>query len=233
MLVPSWPFLFRKHLLLKAVRDVVAFVGCAAQVSFSHHQDSALWVNPHLEHQLDGMEQISFALSYALRWRKHSETRWVDFGASCRMLATTLTVGVEALVRMASADPHVSQYDLHGFERCGEDVRRFVVVAAVATGMPECLLTFVLRDDRVLRQFNTMQGIIREGVRRARDLPMYVWERLSYIAPHCSPNYIRTTSIHAVVTSASFIHRKGVLPYTKPPFPCGPLPSPTAHRMFT
>ena len=63
-----------------------------------------LWVSSELDGSPEGAQLVENVVTYFLRWRNFSDSRWAGVGPSARHLMCSLTVGVEPLIKLVDAE---------------------------------------------------------------------------------------------------------------------------------
>ena len=160
------------------------------------------------------LEKISALVHYGLQWQKFSQTRWCACGPSSRRFLLGLSVGMEGLYALCEADPNVSMYHLTGFTFADFQVRKFLVVSAVASYPSEAVLLEILKDDRVLRRATELQALMEEQVRYIEALPDYVWKRLFRLLGTCGNDAdythydLRHDALESAHTSIAYVFSK-------------------------
>ena len=85
--------------------------------------DNELWVNPFVEDVHDAMDDVSELIPFAIRWRKFTNSRWLSVGLAVRALVLSSSMGLEALMSMARADPEATDFCLRGFGRLQSHIK--------------------------------------------------------------------------------------------------------------
>ena len=112
------------------------------------------------------------------RFKKYSTSRWLTVGCCCRTLIASLALGLHRLHELCIIDPKVGNYYLNGFSTLTPSMRRFCVVAALASRSTEALGLAVLDDDRAVRQILSYESILEEEMHWLTMLPEPVWHLL-------------------------------------------------------
>ena len=112
-------------------------------------KDGRLHINKEVENDPGLGEKLRSMYMYVLKWKTFSGSRWGGVGFPCRGLLRSIVVGLEQLIHETRQLPHVSDYHLHGFERCTSKIKRFALVAGVSCYVGEAFMGDVLEDDRV------------------------------------------------------------------------------------
>ena len=108
-----------------------------------------LHVSPHLAHVLDWLDRVASVVTYCVRFREFSETRWAAVGARFRLICLALLVGLERLIEMVHRDADSNTHYIGGFSKLAlPGVRRYIGTAAWCATPIECVALELLQDDR-------------------------------------------------------------------------------------
>jgi hypothetical protein len=124
-----------------------------------------LHVNANLQRRTNMMEKVSAVVLYMFRWRKFVDTRFCAIGPSMRAVLCSLCVGLQQLVQMTRADAHSTDYHLHGFARLCLSLKVYMVIASVASWVPDGLLFEVLEDERLVLRAAELQSVLLDELR--------------------------------------------------------------------
>eukprot|EP00974_Lingulodinium_polyedra_P055619 5350049-Lingulodinium_polyedra.AAC.1 len=120
-------------------------------------------------------------------------------GPSCRAVLASCAAGLPGLVAQTRADPHASDYHLHGFARLSAEHLEFMVMAALVAYVPDALIVELMEDDRLVRRAEELQQAVRDEVSWLLAVPGSVWCMLaSLVGSSASGPALR----HRVVTAA-------------------------------
>jgi hypothetical protein len=170
---------------------------------------SHLTVSASLRDDPDSLEKVSAVILYFCRWRAFTETRWATIGPACRALVCCFCVGLEKLVSITRADATVTDYNLHGFSRLSSSLKKFAVIAALASVVPDSLLTELLADDRVAKRSDDLLETVMEEMRWVESIGDGVWARLGLVVGnHSSPSELRHCVVHAASVAFAFVHKR-------------------------
>ena len=170
---------------------------------------SHLTVCATLKDDPDCLEKVSAVFLYFCRWRAFTETRWATIGPACRALVCCLCVGLEKLVSITRADTTVTDYNLHGFSRLSPSLKKFAVIAALASVVPDALLVELLADDRVVKRSETLRETVMEEMHWIESIGDSVWARLGFVVgAHSSPSELRHCVVHSASVAFAFVHKR-------------------------
>ena len=124
--------------------------------------DGWLYINDTDDPNESPVDLISHLFFHLMRWRRFTQSRWATTGPSCRALTASLLLGLDELVRLTRADPHVSEYHIAGFDRLSLRVLEFTITAAVASYPMENFILSLLDDDRLLRALPNLEAELEE-----------------------------------------------------------------------
>ena len=150
-------------------------------------------------------ERVTGCLIYFFKWRKFNESRWLTIGAACRAMVGSLSVGLHALVDLVQKDQSCSDFYLHGFGRLNERLKKFCVVASVASTTPDSVLMELLEDERVSARLSTLTEAVQTEVGWVCNLSDGVYARFASAIGQGSPQLLRTQCFEAANTTAGFI----------------------------
>ena len=68
---------------------------------------------------------ISVCLHHLWRFREFSTGRFLSVGHSMRKIVGAVLTGIDACIAYARAQPHTSDYYIHGYDNLGENERRY------------------------------------------------------------------------------------------------------------
>eukprot|EP00969_Alexandrium_andersonii_P020568 899122-Alexandrium_andersonii.AAC.1 len=141
---------------------------------------------------------LSRAVLYLFKFRKFVDSRWCTVGPACRTLCCALAVGLDGLVGLIRGSGNASDYYIHGYERLAPEVRKYTVVAAIASFVPDSFLIELLEDDRVARRVGVLQATMTEEQQWIDALPALVWCRMPALSvSEWGPAAMRSSTVHA------------------------------------
>ena len=117
--------------------------------------------------------------------------------------------GVPDLVEFALSQKGVSPYHLGSFRRMCQNPKALELIstAALASYLPDAVLTKLLKDDRLCRQLPDLKATVVERLEFVETLPPLQWE---LFAQTCGRRgqWLRGTVLEATRTAAAFLHTK-------------------------
>ena len=135
-------------------------------------QGDRLHVGPAHQDDPEILSWLYDACMTVFRFKKYSTSRWLTVGCCCRTLIASLALGLHRLHELCIMDPKVGNYYyLNGFATLTPSMRRFCVVAALASRSTEALGLAVLDDDRAVRQILSYESILEEEMHWLKMLP--------------------------------------------------------------
>lgn len=154
------------------------------------------------------VQRVVSLLTYAFRFRRFSDSRWLTIGATSRSVCLGVAVGLDGLVADVRADVKASDYHMHQYERLSPELRRFAMVATVASLVPDALLQELLQDDRLCRRCLELQEVVTSEMEYIASLGQTTWERLYGLMPSTkSAIALRSDVLLASATAASYMNR--------------------------
>ena len=151
------------------------------------------------------LEEVSWCLVASCRFRSFSDSRWVSMGESRRSLLCCLLLGLDGWVRTTREDPCNSDYYIHGFDQCTDEVRRLVCTAAFASRVCDVVLYELLQDDRLAQRHQEVRRCMHEELSWLEDLPATLWDRCSKLLVHTTSRVLRTDAVNAATVSMAFM----------------------------
>jgi hypothetical protein len=168
-------------------------------------QDGQLQVRSDLRSDPDPMARVTEVMLFMMHWRKFAMTRFLGLGFSSRSLLRSLVLGIDGLMAHTRSDKNVSEYHAHGWDRCGQSERRFVVIAALSSYPAESFLGQVLYDDRIARDATAVRALIHDELKYLSELPRAFWEDLSGVLRQGSWSRFRHNVVSAAHTSVAYL----------------------------
>ena len=178
------------------------------QVSRESEQDPALG------------EKLRAMHMYALKWKTFSATRWGGVGFPCRGILRSIVVGLERLIHETRQVEGVSDYHLHGFERCTSKIKRFALVAGISSYVGEAFVMDVLEDDRVALHAQKYKANLQDEVQYVEHVSEFAWKRLqdSVMCGECQWHELRDESLLSAHTQIAFVQMRVFDVAESPPF---------------
>jgi len=150
------------------------------------------------------MEKVIAAWLHAMRWALFWEIRWLPVGLSARGMLRTLHMGVGRRMEVTRASGVVSEYYAHGFDRCTQEVKRYLSACALASCAMGAVQAEVLHNDRVARNIECVLEELRSELVWLGGISFGCWARLA--SPLCmSSAQLRTSVLAAAHTSAAYL----------------------------
>jgi hypothetical protein len=156
----------------------------------------------------DLVEKLAGCLIGAFRFRKFTDSRWVSMGDSCRSLAVSCYLGLQALVGSIRATKEASDYHLHGFAFLDDEALRWCIVCAISSSLADRVLMSLLHDDRLAKRVGEVKAHMRSELSRIASITRSTWARLAGILNDSSPTRLRTeVMLSACIAAAVFTKR--------------------------
>ena len=114
-----------------------------------------LYVSSALQDDPTCMTRVSALLTYFIRWKEFSATRWAGVGPSHRHLLASLAIGIDYMVPLIYETENTSTYYLTKFKELTSAGRFYVAVGSMMSYPVEWFSAQMLEDDR----FYLMQRI--------------------------------------------------------------------------
>ena len=89
-----------------------------------------------------------------------------------------LLVGTEQVVRETLAQPGVSSYHLGGFLCIDDEIKAIFIRIAGSAFVSDAALAALVEDDRLVRQYETLQRELSDELSYVSSLPFELWEFL-------------------------------------------------------
>eukprot|EP00971_Amphidinium_carterae_P127341 2523252-Amphidinium_carterae.1 len=155
----------------------------------------------------DVIGDISLCIIAVLRVRKYSDSRWLTIGVSCKTILAACLLGLCDLVAHVRAQPHTSDFYLHGFTRLSKDLKLFLVLGASVSYVGDGLLALVLEDSRLCKNQVEVKNAVLEELQYLESLAPAV---LAHFASFCdmSSLEVRDAMICGAQTSYAFLHMR-------------------------
>ena len=159
----------------------------------------------------DIIAKVSTMILYLWRWKKFVETRWATIGPACRALMISVFVGLEEVAERAMKNPNSSNYFLNGIKHLDAATRQYAVVASIAAYPADIFQLAILEDDRLGRQSEYVQNVLRDEVLWVESLGDLTWERLASMLrePHEMTHVeLRSAVLRCIYISFAYIDHK-------------------------
>lgn len=170
------------------------------------------WVSGELEGAVDGSDLIENVVTFFLRWRNFSGTRWAGVGPSARHLICSLVVGVEPLIRLVDAEGHGNdRYHLSAAKaRTLPLVKKLAAVAALSAFPVESMSLGLLEDDRFLLVAESLWAEAQSQAEWVGSLPGSIYDSLSALVgdPLWPGTTARSDVLLSARTSMSYMRRE-------------------------
>ena len=173
-----------------------------------HWRDGSLWVSSEVQQGREGFDRVASMMMYMLKWKQFSSTRWATVGSSCRYLMKSLCVGLDELVRLTKAGPHVSGYHINGFAKCGRAVRKYACIASMGSFPLEAFLLEVMEDDRVCRHLPALEECVQDELACVERMSRASWDRLASVVQGCSATELQSGSLFSAHASVAFLSKR-------------------------
>ena len=164
------------------------------------------------------VEKISFVLLSVMKFKRFSDSRWLTIGESCRSLLCALLLGLHRLVEITRTDPAASDYHLHGFSECTEQVKLYCCVAGFVSRVPEALLSELLEDDALACKGPLMQQIVEDEVQCLTVIPREVWRRAATLLQDTSDSALRNLVLHSAYVALAMLQQQVFTPLSAYPW---------------
>lgn len=178
-----------------------------------------LYVSSKHRRSEDLVAKVSSAMVALFRFRKFSDSRWCTVGDSCRTLTAALCCGLGGLVALVRSSPTTSDFYIHGFERLGVDVLRYVAIAGMSSHFADSFLAELMADDRVARRETELQQVIVGEAAWLSNIGGPTWARLALvISGDYDHRRLRSECIESAVIAGGFVTRRVLRPLQMRPW---------------
>ena len=184
--------------------ELVELLACELRLCW---HDGELQVKAAAMQGQDGAGKVYLAVMSAWKFDTFSTSRWVGVGSSCRSLTAALMLGLDSLVAGIRSNPKHSDFYIGGYARLGSEARRFVVIAALASYVPDALLKELMEDSRVPLRLEHLKSSIAQEMIFLSQLGMHVWEALAPVAQSAPPS-LRSEVLQVAQTSSAFVEHR-------------------------
>ncbi len=111
--------------------------------------NQVLHVSSALQDDPDCMNRVSSLLTYFIRWKEFSATRWAGVGPSHRHLLASLATGIDYMVPLIYDTANTSTYYLTKFKELTTEGRFYVAVGSMMSYPVEWFSAQMLEDDKI------------------------------------------------------------------------------------
>jgi hypothetical protein len=170
--------------------------------------DGRLCVNGALAGDSEAAQKVSHVLLYLFKWRLFTESRWITLGPACRSLLWGLCVGLDHLVAFTRKDPQATDYHLHGYVNLTAPLKKYAILASVASNVPDAVLAELLVDDRVALRAGELRQLMMDELAWAHSIPPFVWARLASLLDGMEEWELKHQALHACHVAASYLQSK-------------------------
>ena len=132
--------------------------------------DGKLWVNPGVGG--DCVDVLAQMQLHVMRFANFSDSRWLGSGSGTRTLVKCVRMGISHLANYTRADPHATDYHLHGIERLNTKLMVSVIIIAVSSQVSDDMMKSVLADDRVAAKLDELKEIQSTALKFQAGIPL-------------------------------------------------------------
>ena len=159
------------------------------------------------------LDTISTALKSAFRFIRFSDSRWLTVGASCRILVAGHLLGLDDLVEEIIDNPDASKYYLGGYRRMSSEPnrKRFVVEAAFTSRAIDGVMSSIMDDSRVARNYDELFEVLCEDVQWLATTAPHIWEVVAGFAK-CDGAELRSSIMARTHVAFHFFNRRVLEP---------------------
>ena len=184
--------------------ELVELLACELRLCW---RNGELQVKSSALQEQDGPGKVYHAVMSVWKFDTFSTSRWVSVGSSCRSLTAALMLGLDSVVACIRSNPKNSDYYIGGYARLGAEARRFVVIAALASYVPDALLRELMEDSRVPLRMEHLKSSIAQEMSFLSQLGIHVWEALAPVT-QSAPQSLRSEVLQAAQTSSAFVEHR-------------------------
>ena len=171
-------------------------------------KDEKLYVAREYMYDMDLPAVLTALMFKTLRFRKWSDSRWLSVGESCRTLLGACLLGLPQLVRYIIASGRASKYFIGGMaEHSTPKVMHMACIVATSSFASDVVVGMLMKDDRLARQLDTIDRVVRESIHRTERTHPSVWAGLAALA-QLQPRTLCNDAVDAAVTSGAYLAAK-------------------------
>ena len=167
-------------------------------------RDGRLRVAASLLEKGNVMDKVSGALLALWKFRTFSTSRWCSLGTPCRTFVAGLLTGLDSMVSHIRQDPASSDFHIHGYERLSPQKREFLVVAGLASYVPEAFLLELLEDSRIPMRLAAFQDCLQHEIQFLSKISLPAWSMLANVCEWSGPQ-LQSEVLSAAHTAIGFI----------------------------
>ena len=170
----------------------------------------ALLVSSSVLSESDPIGFVQGIILFIFKFRKFSESRWLQTGVSSRGLAASVSVGLLQVMRMVRADPHNTDDHAHGIEELTIPVMKHACIASLVASVCETAHATALQEERLLRIADDLEQTVLQEVQFLVSTTTYTWTRVHALIGDAAYTVadFRSDCILAGHVSASYIERR-------------------------
>ena len=166
-------------------------------------EDGSLCVHPRHQSQVGIIKRIEVILLKLWGFKDWTDSRWLTMGPQCKCLIAARLTGIDSLVRYTCGLPHVSDFHLGNYQPDAAS-NYFVARVAISSFVCDSAMAILLEDDRVPRQWQSLQTEINDELDYLHSIPMDIW---SLVSNGCSVTgfQLQTACLQGGYIQASFV----------------------------
>ena len=153
----------------------------------------------------DWVDRVTACLMHLWKFVDFSSSRYKGIGDTSRAFCRGLASGLDSLVKFALSNPKNSKYYLGGWTRMSSPcVRKFVVVAALCSYVPDSFLGDALEDDRVAKHLDRLKESVTIEFEYVVNLLPELWDLLASLCDE-TPSAIKHLCISGSLRAYGFL----------------------------
>ena len=155
----------------------------------------------------DAMARLSACLMGAWAFKTFSASRWLTIGQSCRTLLAAWLSGYQLIAAALDSEDKLPAFEVAALNAIDQSCRRFVCVASFAALLPEALLAFVFRDNRVARNQHILLDMCWSGLHLIEGLDDFTLRVVGQIGGKTVPELQHSLIKSTLIQFAYLEHR--------------------------
>jgi hypothetical protein len=155
------------------------------------------------------MTRVSALLTYFIRWKEFSATRWAGVGPSHRHLLASLAIGIDYMVPLIYETENTSTYYLAKFKELTPEGRFYVAVGSMMSYPVEWFSAQMLEDDRFLLNATYIKQGLLDKIAYLGSISMDTWHAIAELVDGklCNGFNLKHTVFRSVHTSMAYLHQ--------------------------
>ena len=149
--------------------------------------DGTLYVDQDAMKDPQALQRLSACLMGVWAFKTFSASRWLTIGLSCRTLVAAWLSGYELILAYLDRQDKLPSYEMTALNATDQSCRRFVCLASYAALLPEALLAFVFKDNRVAKNQHILLDMCWSGLHLIEGLDDFTLRLVGQIGGNSVP----------------------------------------------